>query len=97
MTTRQRRSWLITLADREILSALLTASRDCMTDACDDEPDDCSHAVNRMTPLEFAEWVEGQVRRSEREGDSAMTREHKEAGARRRWRAPARQLEAIAV
>lgn len=31
---------------------------DCMLDAgCCEEPDLCPHAENRMTPLEFVDWV----------------------------------------
>lgn len=94
--TAPRREWMATFADRSNLADLLAAARSCMTDACDRcEPEDCAHRVNLMTPIEFAEWVEGEVRRSQREGETALTKEHKEAGARRRWRSEASALEAV--
>jgi hypothetical protein len=91
--SRPRREWMMAFAnDRGTLTDLYAASRSCMTDACDDEPEDCGHAVNQMTPLEFVQWVEEQIRLAQRGGESALTREHKEAAARRRWRP---QLEAV--
>ena len=56
-----RRDWRETFEDPACLSDLVSAARSCMTAADDCPPELCPHAVNRMTPLEFAEWVEDTI------------------------------------
>jgi hypothetical protein len=92
---KRRGDWVATFSDEDAMKALVAAARSCMADACDDAPEDCDHKVNLMTPLEFADWVERQVILASRRGEDARTREHKQAGARERWRP--RPLEAVAV
>ena len=78
------RPWLPRFSDPAALSDLYAAARDCMA-VCSCEPEDCDHAVNQMTPLEFVEWLEAEGRRAARGGhQTAMGRELARASARRR-------------
>lgn len=66
MTVRAR-DWLPTFADPATLSDLFAAARDCMAQVCDHQPHECPCPENRMTMVEFAEWVELEVKMAERE------------------------------
>ena len=63
------RRWLKTFAERSVLLDAYRAARSCMAEV-DDDPDRavmCGHrAVDMMTPLEFVEWIEMEVRRAGR-------------------------------
>lgn len=55
------RSWLATFADEAVLSDLRAAARACMAELDDCEPEECPHPEQRMSPAEFAQWVERAV------------------------------------
>jgi hypothetical protein len=65
--TQARRDWLATFANPAVLSDLFAAARDCMAQVCDHEAHECPCPENRMTMVEFAEWVELEVKMAERE------------------------------
>ena len=60
--TAPRCDWLATFADPATLSDLFAAARSCMAQICSHEPEDCDCALNRFTPVEFAEFVEIEVK-----------------------------------
>lgn len=72
--------WLDTFADRGVLLDAYRAARSCMSQICSDEPDSCSCAENRFTPLEFVEWIEQQVRLEQRRPVRLDQRENRSAG-----------------
>lgn len=72
--------WLETFADRGVLLDAYRAARSCMREICDDEPDACSCADNRLTPLEFVEWIEQQVRLEKAKPVRLDQRENRSAG-----------------
>lgn len=76
--------WLSTFAERAVLDHLRDAAEACMADAGDGcPPETCRHDANRMTPLEFAEWVELQLVRRRRPV-RIDHHENRAAGQRRR-------------
>lgn len=64
--TGRARDWISTFADEAVLSDLFAAARDCMAQVCAHKPEDCDCDLNRFTPVEFAEFVELQVRQEGR-------------------------------
>lgn len=87
--TQQQRSWTARLGEPKTLSDLMRAARDCMRDACECVPADCEHPHNRMTPLEFAEWIEREVHRAQQERAPLMVRQLHADRARERHDGPA--------
>lgn len=89
----ERRPWLDTVTDPAMLSDLLAAASDCMAQICADDPAECSCAGNRMTPIEFVEWLERERHIADRDGRSQFEpghrpRTHRPAGlllARAGW------------
>lgn len=79
------RSWRELFSDPAIRSKLLAAARDCMRDGCAcgpdgeavDDPAFCDCPANRMTPLEFGEWIEREAFISER-GAGVRRLDHRE-------------------
>ena len=47
---------------RAVLSDLYRAARSCMAAVCEEDPEWCGHTMNRMTPLEFVQWIEVELR-----------------------------------
>jgi hypothetical protein len=83
--TAPRLEWLRAFAqDRGTVSDLLAAARFCMAEACDEPPEKCSHPQQRMTPLEFSQWVESQVHRAVRAPIRINHHETLEGGQRAR-------------
>lgn len=87
--TLRKDSWLDTFEDPATLSSLLAAARACMAEGCDDDPDQCVHPIQLVTPGEFAAWVQGEVlrrqRRREEDGRSSRAaREHMSEAATQR-------------
>lgn len=64
--TAARRMWLREFQENSVARwALQAAARSCMEDACErHEAEDCPCEANRMTPLEFAEWIMDEVDRA---------------------------------
>lgn len=56
--------WMRTFGDRSVLLDAYRAARSCMGSICDDPPDDCRCDETRITPLEFVEWMEAEIRRA---------------------------------
>jgi len=65
--THPRREWMQTFADEAVMSDLYAAVRELMAQVCDHAPEDCNCPLNRVTPIEVAEWIEMEVRQN-REG-----------------------------
>jgi hypothetical protein len=64
--TDARRDWVPTFADPAVLSDLFKAARSCMRAADDCDPELCAHPINRMTPMDFAQWVEDEINAAKR-------------------------------
>jgi hypothetical protein len=90
--TDARRDWMPTFADRAVLSDLRKAARRCMTEADDCDPELCQHPVNRMTPIEFCDWVETTINTAARAPVRLDHRENRTAGQKLR-----RALEIVAA
>jgi hypothetical protein len=56
-----RRDWLDTFADPAVVSDLRAAARELMRQVCTHAPEDCDCELNRFTPAEFVDWLEGEV------------------------------------
>lgn len=82
--TDARRDWMPTFADPAILSDLFKAARSCMRSADDCDPELCVHSVNRMTPMDFAQWVEDEIAAAKRAPIRLDHRETRQAGQVRR-------------
>ncbi len=83
--TAPRREWLRAFAqDHGTVSDVLAAARSCMSEACDESPEKCSHPRQRMTPLEFAQWLEEQLHRDASTPQRLDHRENREGGQHRR-------------
>ena len=79
------RSWLTAFElDAAALSDLFAAARDCMAEGDDCDPELCPHPEQRMTPLEFAQWVELEVKKAARAPIRLDQRENRQAGQYRR-------------
>jgi hypothetical protein len=90
--TDARRDWMPTFADRAVLSDLFKAARRCMTEADDCDPEICAHDVNRMTPMDFAQWVETTINTAARAPVRLDHHENRTAGQKLR-----RALEIVAT
>jgi hypothetical protein len=92
MVTAPRREFIKAFATgRATISDVLAAARSLMSEGCDEPPDRCGCPEQRMTPLEFAQWLESSVHKAQRAPVRLDQRENLEAGQRQR-----RQLEAVA-
>ena len=95
--TSPRRAWLRTFADEGTLSDLRRAAEACMSEVEDDEdrPQACGHReVDLMTPVEFVDWLERELRRSSSSGHSKLAKEHM---SRAKVAGPDRQLRMVAA
>lgn len=90
--TAPRREWITTFSDEAVLSDLRKAAIDSMREIDDCPPEICPHAENRLTPIEFFNWVEATIHRAAREPVRLDHRETRRAGQVRR-----RTLEIVAA
>lgn len=59
------REWARTLGDPAVLSDLRAAAADCMAMVCNHEPSECDCPENRMTMMEFVDWIELEAKREQ--------------------------------
>jgi hypothetical protein len=52
------RAWLDSFDDPGVRADLRRAARACMADTDDCDPDLCGHPSQRITPMEFVDWLE---------------------------------------
>jgi len=76
--TAPRRSWITVLADDDIRNAIRDAARAFIRDGCvhthyddlgsvTDGPEHCTCSENRVSPLDFADWLDGEWRAAQRD------------------------------
>lgn len=79
--TTPRRDWMKAIDSGQAgVTDIIRAARSCMAAADDCPPELCGHSVNRMTPLEFAEWIEDELSAGKRAPVRLDQRETRKAG-----------------
>jgi len=78
--TQPRRAWIESFSDPAVLSDLFAAAKSYMAEGDDCDPEHCPHPEQRMTPIEFAQWIEEQAAGVKRAPIRLDHRENRSAG-----------------